>query len=70
MNFELYLTEAQNPIHPHPLHTVYVYTVYLFTQGRGKGGRVEPERGLEGATVYEAGSKIPAKLTVSPVYEL
>jgi hypothetical protein len=23
---------------------VYVYTVYLFTQGRGDGGRVEPER--------------------------
>ncbi len=30
-----------------PLHTVYVYTVYLVTQRRG-GGRVEPERRLEG----------------------
>jgi hypothetical protein len=34
---------AQNPF-PSPLHTVYVNTVYLFTQGRGGGGRVEPER--------------------------
>ncbi len=34
----VYLTEAQNPIHPLPLQTVYVYTVYLFKQGSGKGG--------------------------------
>ncbi len=34
----VYLTDTQNPIHPHPLHTVYVYTVYLFTQWRGEGG--------------------------------
>jgi hypothetical protein len=46
----VYLSEAQSPIHspPPPLHTVYVYTVYLFTQGRGGGGRVEPDRRLEG----------------------
>jgi hypothetical protein len=30
--------------YPSPLHTVYVYTAYLFKQGKGRGGRVEPER--------------------------
>jgi hypothetical protein len=47
----VYLAEAQNPIPP-PFHTVahtaYVYALYLFTQGRGEGGRVGPERRLEG----------------------
>ncbi len=33
----VYLSEAQNPIHPTHC-SVYVYKVYLFTQGRGKGG--------------------------------
>jgi hypothetical protein len=43
----VYLSEAQSPIPP-PLHTVYVYTVDLSKQGMGEGGRVEPERRLEG----------------------
>ncbi len=51
------LSEAQNPTPP-SLHTVYVYTVFLFTLGRGEGGRVEPERRLEGHS-SKAGSKIP-----------
>ncbi len=38
----VYLSEVQSPPHtPLPLH---VYTVYLFTQGKGEGGKVEPER--------------------------
>jgi len=28
-----------------------MYSVYLFTQGRGGGGRSEPERRLEGQQV-------------------
>ncbi len=43
----VFLSEAQNPIPPHPLHTVYVYTVYLFTQGRVARGRDETERNFE-----------------------
>jgi hypothetical protein len=42
---------------PPPLHTVYVYTVHLFTQGRG--GRVEPERRLEGQQFTNLDRKIP-----------
>jgi hypothetical protein len=41
--------------YPPALHTVYVYTVYLFTQGRG--GRVEPERRLEGQQFTKLGRK-------------
>jgi hypothetical protein len=38
--------------------TVYVYTVYLFTQGRGeRGGRVEPERKLDGQQFTKLGRK-------------
>jgi hypothetical protein len=36
---------------------VYLYTVYLFTQGRGEGGRDEPERRLEGQQFTDLGQK-------------
>jgi hypothetical protein len=52
---DVYLSETQNPI-PLP-YTVYVYTVYLITQGRGGGGRVEPERTLEGRQFTKLGRK-------------
>ncbi len=37
---------AHNPISPLTLYTVRFYN--LITQGKGEGGRVEPERRLEG----------------------
>ncbi len=39
---------------PPPPHTVYKFTVYLFTH---EGGRVEPERGLEGQEFSKLGRK-------------
>jgi hypothetical protein len=54
---------------PYPLptlNTVYVYAVFLFTW---KGGELTREK-VRGATVHEAGSKIPTWLTVSSVYKL
>ncbi len=52
----VYLSEAQSPI---PLRPYTMYTgiqVYLFTLGRG-GGRVEPERRLEGQQFTYLGRK-------------
>jgi hypothetical protein len=40
----VYLSEARNPIHP-LTHCIRVYSIFIHT---GKGGRVEPERTLEG----------------------
>ncbi len=48
------MVRVSNRTPPPPLHTVYVYTVYLFTRG---GGRVEPERRLEGQQVTKLGRK-------------
>jgi hypothetical protein len=50
------LRQVFEPSIPSPLHTVYMYTVNLFTQGRG-GGRVEPERRLEGQQFTKVGQK-------------
>jgi hypothetical protein len=44
------------PYPPFP-YTVYVHTVNLFTQGRGGGGRDEPERRLEGQQLTNLGRK-------------
>ncbi len=49
-------TLRPEPHTPPPLHTVYVYTVYLGT-GKGGGGRVEPERRLEGQQLTKLGPK-------------
>ncbi len=44
--------------------------ILFFDFGKGRrGGGGEPERRLE-ALVHKAGSKIPTRLTVSPVYKL
>jgi hypothetical protein len=45
---QVFICLRPRPPYPKPLHTEYVYTVYLFAQERGEGGRVEPERRLEG----------------------
>jgi hypothetical protein len=52
------LSEAQNPILPPLTHCICVqYTVLLSTQGKGEGGRVEPERKLEGQQFTKLGRK-------------
>ncbi len=53
-----YLSEARTTNPPPLTYGVRVYsTVYLFTQGRGEGGRVEPERRLEGQQITKLGLK-------------
>jgi hypothetical protein len=48
------------PITPNPLaHCTDSTVQYLFTQGRGGGGRVEPERRLEGQQFTKLGRKHP-----------
>jgi hypothetical protein len=43
---------------PPPLNTDYVFTVYLVTQGGVEGGgRVEPERRIEGQQLTKLGRK-------------
>ncbi len=61
----VYLSEAQNPIPPPLTHCKRnVYTVYSFTQGIGEGESWTREK------YHKAGSKIPTRLSVSPVYKL
>ncbi len=55
----VYLSEAKNPIPPPPLtNCIRVYSILIHT-GKGGGGRVEPERRLEGQQFTKAESKIP-----------
>ncbi len=55
----VFMSVAPNPKPPPPpphKHTVYMYKVYLFIQeGGGQGGRVEPERRLEGKQLKKLG---------------
>jgi hypothetical protein len=45
--------------HPHTLPATHCPCILFFDTGKGVGGRVEPERRLEGAAVHKARSKIP-----------
>ncbi len=63
-----YLSEAQNPIPPPLTHGIRVYSILIHT-GKG-GGRVETREKVIGIIVHKAGSKIPTRLTVSPVCKL
>ncbi len=44
-------------LHTPHLHIIYMYSVYLFSQGRGEGGRVKPEKRLEGQHSTQLGRK-------------
>jgi hypothetical protein len=61
----VHLSEAHNSLPP-PLYTVCVFTVHLFTQGRGVVGESLTRDKGKGATVHNAGSKIP----ISTVFKL
>ncbi len=68
----VYLSEAQNPVPPPPPpYKLYTGTCIQFTYSHREGGRGGEswtrEKGRE-ATVHKAGSKIPKRMTVSPVY--
>ena len=53
----VYLSEAQNPI-PSPLDTLYTCTIQSTNSHReGGGGRVEPERRIEGQHLTKLGRK-------------
>ncbi len=53
-----------------PLNAVYVYTVYLLKQGRGKRGRVESKRRLEGQQFTKLGRKYHMTDCISSLYTL
>ncbi len=50
----VYLSEAQNPILPDLIHCIRAFSILIHT---GKGGRVEPERKLEGQQFTKLGRK-------------
>jgi hypothetical protein len=67
-----YLSKGPEPHIPRPPYTLYsirVYSVLIHTGEEG-GGRVEPERKLEGQQFTKLGRKIPTWLTASPDYKL
>jgi hypothetical protein len=56
---------------PPPPNTLYTHIQHTYSHWEGgKGGRVEPERRVRGASVHKAVSKIPTLLNVFPVYTL
>ncbi len=52
--------------HPYPLPATYCLYILYFDSGKGDGGSRTREK-VRGATVHNARSKIPIRLTVSPV---
>ncbi len=52
--WQMFICPRPKTPHPPPLHTVYVYTV---TYSHREGGRVEPERRLEGQQFTKLGRK-------------
>ncbi len=65
--FIVFISLRPEPHNPLPLHTVYVYIVYIFTQGRGMGGKVEPEREGERGNSSQTGVE---NTNMTPAYEL
>ncbi len=65
----VYLSEAQNPLHPPPPYTFYTCIQYTYSHREG-GGRVEPERRLEGQQFTKLGLKYQNMTDVFPVYKL
>ncbi len=63
----VYLSEAQNPIHP-PLYTLCYTCIHSvqYTYSHREGGGGLNQREGQWATVHKAGSKIPTSMIVSP----
>jgi hypothetical protein len=56
--------------HPPPLPATHCLYILYFDTEKGGGGRVEPERRLEGQQFKNLGRKILTFRTVSPIYKL